>query len=233
MKIHIGVDNFPLHLAYIRRSCDAAEIATFANSLPRRKTLNQWHEDAPRGFRHIINVPRALTDPAWRKDKPSSYREGAQGFVPSAEREFIWEQLDKAAGVLRVNTFLFQTGITFRPTLQNMQNFKEFITSRKRKNYRFVWEPSGLWGTAEAIDFAAPLDLHVAQDPLAEEFEPTEEAFRYFRVKNLRSGTGISQMGFEEIYEASVGADRVFVVFCTPKPLTDARKFRAFLSEIQ
>ena len=38
-------------------------------------------------------------------------------------------------------------------------------------------------------------------------------------------------MAFEEIYEAAQGAQRVFVIFCTHKPIADARRFRAFLSE--
>ncbi len=231
MKIHIGVDHFPLHLSRIRQHCDVAEIAPFFTTKPRKKTLLKWREEGPKTFRFVLPAPWALTDPQWRKEKPSSFCEGAQGFTPGKELDFIWESLDKAAGLLRTNTFLFRTPSSFRPTRENREKMASFFQTRERKNYRFVWEPTGLWEPEEALEFARSLGVTLVQDPLSDSFIESNEPFRYLRVKNLRSGAGISEMGFEEIYYAARSAQRCFVLFSSPAPLMDAKRFKTFLNE--
>jgi uncharacterized protein YecE (DUF72 family) len=231
MKIHIGVNHFPLHAKKINSICDVSEVSSFFDSRPKKGTLVKWRENSDSSFRYVIPAPRALTDPYWKKEDSSSWNEGAQGFINNDVGDKIWAHLDRAAGVLRSQTLLFVTPIDFRPNSLNKKKMTEFFSSKNLKNYKIVWEPTGLWDPKEALDFAKSAGITVACDPLSEDFVQPDTSFRYFRVHSLRKSSGISQMGFEDIYDASIGAKRVFVIFTTPKALNDAKKFKTFLSE--
>lgn len=233
MKIHLGVSNFPLHSKNIVSICDISEISSFLDSRPKKGTLQKWREASQNDFRFVIPAPRALTDPYWKKDPDSPWNDGAQGFLNNEEGDKIWAYMDRTAGVLRSHTFLFITPLGFRPNSLNKKKMVDFFNSKNLKNYKIVWEPTGLWSPEEAVEFANSAGITLACDPLAEDFINPKGDFRYFRVHSLKQSSGISQMGFDEIYEASMGAKRVFVIFTTPKSLNDAKKFKTFLSEME
>jgi uncharacterized protein YecE (DUF72 family) len=232
MKIHTGVNLFPLHRRKVLSNCDIGEVSSFFETRPKKNTLSRWRSEAPKNFRFIIPAPWALTDPNWKKAGATSWQEGSQGFLESEQTEKIWKHLDRACGVLRSQTILFVTPPSFRPSLKNKNSMVDFFSEIKRKNFRFAWEPRGLWTSEEALEISKELNLTLVSDPLSPEFINSEEDFRYFRIFNLKHANNLNEMGFEEIYEQCRGSKRSFVIFATPNPIKDSQRFKRFLNTV-
>ena len=103
MKIHVGVHDFPLHRRRTFQQCEVAEASALLTTRPRKKTVAEWREAAPAAFRFVVPAPPALTDPQWRKTRPTYWEEGAQGFTLGPEADRIFSALEMTAGMLKAH----------------------------------------------------------------------------------------------------------------------------------
>ncbi|MBN2722732.1 MAG: DUF72 domain-containing protein [Deltaproteobacteria bacterium] len=229
MKIHTGVSTFPKYLKKIKQVCDVAELESFFNTKPRKSTLENWRNTMGKKFRFVIPAPLALTDPTWKKDTATFWREGAQGFAPGSETDFIGKTLWKSAGLLQSITFLFVTPPSFRPTADNRDRIMDFFQPFLQKNQRIIWEPQGLWDIEGLLKKTSNTGITISQNPLSDDFIQTDEDFRYFRIESHASANVIREDNIERILDACEGSKRSFVIFKTSMPLRDASIFSTYL----
>ncbi len=228
MKLHVGVTGLSRYLKSTDR-LQAGEFTDFEEVVPSSATLKKWREALAHQFRIAVAAPRALTDPEWRPAPAVKWPSGAQGFTHSPEAMDIWNTLDKAAGKLRAFTIIFRTPHQFRPTLENMDRMRAFFSAIKRKQYRLVWEASGLWSQQQILDLSSELGLIPAFDPLAPDFESYEADVKYFRIRAINKTHMMDEYGFETLMEAGYDAKRVFMIFATHSPVKHARQFLDFV----
>lgn len=82
----------------------------------------------------------------------------------SPEVERAWTAIVAGADAMDTSRVLLYTPPSFSPGTLSRRRLRAFVTSRPA--YRFVWQPSGLWSTAEALGVAGELAMEVLDTSL-------------------------------------------------------------------
>ena len=224
MRIHVGVQ----HLSSIVRfdpQFEVVELTRMMYSRYREATLKKLLEKSPEGSRFVTAVPQAIADPEWTQVTGGVPAESLRGFFPGPELEAQVLALHRAAGLVRSQTLLIQTPVSFRPTAQNIDRLGQFARHPKWKNQRLVWQADGLWDPARVAQIAAEFGMTPVQDPLVNPVSPAAAEFAYFRVRGTTPTRLIPELSHLELLEACRPYKRIFLVFCTSNPVQDARNF--------
>lgn len=230
MRIHVGVQ----HLSSIVRfqpEHEVVELTRMMHGRYREATLKRLAEAAPSGSRFVVAVPQAVCDPEWDRPVGTVPASALRGFAPGPELDAQIQALCRAAGLVRAQTVLIQTPVSFRPTARNVDRLGLFAKSPLWKNLRLAWQADGLWEPARHGAVCEEIGLIPVQDPLA---HPTGRGahlpvrgadFSYFRVRGATPSRLISEMGHLDLLEACRPHRRVFLVFCTANPVQDVKNF--------
>ena len=224
MRIHVGVQ----HLSSIVRfdpQFEVVELTRMMYSRYREATLKNLVTKAPEGTRFVTAVPQAIADPEWAEPTGGVAAASLRGFLPGPELEAQILALHRAAGLVRSQTLLIRTPVSFRPTALNIERLGQFAQHPKWKNQRVVWQADGLWDPARVAQIAASFGITPVQDPLVTPVAPAAAEFAYFRVRGATPTRLIPEMSHLELLEACRPYKRIFLVFCTSNPVQDARNF--------
>ncbi len=224
MHIHVGVQ----HLSAIIRfdpQHEVVELTRMMHGRYREATLKKLAEKAPPGARFVVAVPQEVTDPEWTGTGGEGEASVLRGFTPGEPLEAQIRYLHRAAGLVRAQTVLIRTPVSFRPTSQNIDRLGQFAGHAKWKNLRLVWQADGLWDPVRVSSVSAELGLTPVMDPLVAPVPMEAADFAYFRVRGMQPSRLIPELQHLELLEACRRFKRVFLVFCTSNPVQDARNF--------
>ena len=139
---------------------------------PGLATLEQWRRITPATFEFSLKAWQLIThppsSPTYRRLKaeiPEKARANFGFFKPTDEVFCAWETTRKAARALKAGFILFQCPASFKPSPENIKNFRTFFKRIKRENFLFVWEPRGNWDGREIKNLCRELKLIHAVDP--------------------------------------------------------------------
>ena len=140
---------------------------------PLLATLEKWRRQAPAGFEFTMKAWQVIThlgaSPTYRRlRRPMSDRELAEagGFRTNETTLAAWRTTLEARDALAATAILFQCPASFRPTQENVDAMRSFLTRIDRPaGVRLLWEPRGKWPDETVAALCEELDLVHAADP--------------------------------------------------------------------
>lgn len=86
---------------------------------------------------------------------------GTYGHLRGDMLSHIWEVTRICATAMGSTRVLVRTPPSFSPGTLSRRRFGKFVESLGEGDPKLVWEPEGLWSSAEAVAFAEPLGVEV------------------------------------------------------------------------
>ncbi|HEY8041817.1 MAG TPA: DUF72 domain-containing protein [Polyangiaceae bacterium] len=175
-------------------------------------------------------VPTLATLRRWRKSVPPHFDFAVVGgpnlsrvkATEAGEREL--EAARAAIDALQARCFVLRTPPDVTPTALWRDRLKKIIDRLPRDVTHFVWEPSGVWETADAAEQARTWDVLLAVDPAKDPVPPGPVA--YLRLRAIGETRAFGPIALERIARA-VGARReVFAIVETDTALAEAKRLR-------
>lgn len=131
-----------------------------------------WRAAAPDSFEYCLKAWQLIThtsaSPTYRRLK-SALSEADRGrcgsFRPTDQVRLAWERTRTVAQALRARIVLFQCPASFRPTAENIRNFRSFFSGANRGEHQLAWEPRGEWDPELIRGLCAEFDLLHCVDP--------------------------------------------------------------------
>lgn len=196
----------------------------------------KWKKDRPRGFEFVVKSWQLIThepsSPTYRRLKvkiPESKKQNYGFFKSTKEVLEAWKKIDEICQVLETKIILFQSPTSFKPTLENKNNLKEFFKKVNRQNYIFVWEPRGEWKEREIKEICKELNLVHCVDPLKE--KSTYGEINYFRLHGLPGYNLYYRYKEKDLKKLKKTCDRKinYVMFNNLSMLQDAKRFQKLI----
>jgi uncharacterized protein YecE (DUF72 family) len=211
---HIGAKDLRGAMATYAKRFDLLEIrATVPGKddesapAPTLPTLRRWRKSVPPHFDFAV-----VAGPNLSKVRPSE----------AAEREL--EAARAAMDALQARCFVLRTPPEVTPSALWRERLSKIVTRVPRDVTHFVWEPSGVWETADAAAQARAWDVVLAVDPAKEPVPAGPVA--YLRLRALGETRSFSAIALERIAGA-VGPRRdVFAIIETDSALVEAKRLR-------
>lgn len=187
---------------------------------PAERTLLRWREAAPEGFEFTLKAWQLITHGASsstyrRMKRPMSAADlaGAGAFRASATVDFGWETTLRCARILDATAVLFQCPASFRPTDENVANFRKFFERTERHELRFLWEPRGThWPPALVKDLCTDFDLVHVVDPFVHETVTPDRI--YYRLHGISGSRHVyTTAELHRVVELVRGHSDAYVMF--------------------
>jgi uncharacterized protein YecE (DUF72 family) len=172
--------------AYVRRF-PVVEVQHTFYEPPADAVLRRWRTQVPDSFEFTIKAWQIVThesnSPTYRRLKqalPNSARGQVGAFRTTPAVLAGWQRTLECASILRATAVLLQCPRSFRPTAENVERLRSFMSQVKRPAGRLLWEPRGEWPTQLLADLCAELDLVHVVDPMQTETVTPEQT--YYRL---------------------------------------------------
>ena len=166
------------------------EIQNTFYQIPRLQTAEKWRGTAPRDFEFTMKAWQLIThepsSPTYRrlKGKIEPMKSDRYGrFRATPEVMEAWRRTAMFARTLGVSIVVFQCPASFRPTKQNVGNMREFFSRIDRMDFRFAWEPRGVWPEELVLQVCEELQVIHCVDPFKN--KPQYGEFQYFRLHGI------------------------------------------------
>lgn len=204
---------------------------------PQIKTLERWRTEAPGGFEFTLKAWQLITheakSPTYKRLKrklTETARADAGYFKPTPIVREAWEVTLASARALNAKSVLLQCPASFRPTTENIENFRSFLSMIDRGGLNIVWEPRGKWDGEVVGELCRELELWHAVDPF--EKASTTRDRCYFRLHG-RGGWRYKYDDGELEELASMLPDDTpsYVFFNNREMLDDALRFQGIVKE--
>jgi uncharacterized protein YecE (DUF72 family) len=178
-----------------------------AASGPSLSTLRRWRKSVPPHFDFAV-----VAGPQLSRVKQSD----------AATEEL--EAARAAIDALQARCFVLRTPPDVTPTALWRERIAKWVGQFPRDVTNFVWEPSGVWETADAAAQARDWGVVLALDPAREPVPPGPVA--YLRLRALGETQAFGPIALERIVNA-VGVRReVFAILETDTAITEAKRLR-------
>ncbi len=186
--------------------------------------------DAPGGADATAAVPSLATLRRWRKSVPPHFDFAVVAgphlsrvkTSEGGDREF--EAARSAIDALQARCFVLRTPLDVTPSALWRERMAKMIDRFPRDVTHFVWEPSGVWETADAAVQARAWGVVLAVDPVRDPVPPGPVA--YLRMRALGETRSFGPVALEKVVRA-VGARReVFAIVETDTALVEAKRLR-------
>lgn len=187
---------------------------------PAERTMLRWRESAPEGFEFTLKAWQLVT----HESTSSTYRRlrrpidtsdlaTAGAFRESATVDFGWETTLRCAKILRATAVLFQCPASFRPTDENVTNFRKFFHRTVRHGLRFLWEPRGHhWAPELVRELCLEFDLVHVVDPFVHETVTPERI--YYRLHGITGSRHVyTNAELEKVAALVLGHEDAYVMF--------------------
>ena len=216
---------------------DSVEVQHTFYQPPQVSTLRRWREEAPAEFEFALKAWQLVThlssSPTYRRVKrplTEGQREGAGFFRPTEAVRGAWELTRECARALKARAVLFQCPASFKPTPENVENWRRFFREAERGRLVFAWEPRG-GGPRELVkELCDELRLWHAVDPFSERSVTPGKC--YFRLHGRRGWRYKYEEGeLEELYAMLPQRATSYVFFNNVEMRDDARRFRRIVEE--
>jgi len=175
---------------------------------PNLATLRRWRKSVPPHFDFAV-----VAGPHLSRAKASA----------AADREF--EAARAAIDALEARCFVLRTPPEVTPSSLWRDRVGKIVDRLPHDVTHFVWEPGGVWETAEAAGQARDWGVVLAMDPVREAVPPGPVA--YLRMRAMGETHSFNPMALEKVVHA-VGPSRrdVFAVIETETAMQEAKRLR-------
>jgi uncharacterized protein YecE (DUF72 family) len=203
---------------------------------PAEALLTRWRTQVPAGFEFTIKAWQIVThesnSPTYRRLKrplPDNERGQVGGFRLTPPVVAAWERTLECAQVLRATAVLLQCPKSFRPTADNIERLRRFVSQMRRPAGRLLWEPRGEWPTTLLKELCAELDLIHVVDPMQAETVTPEQA--YYRLHGTTGSRHVhTDSELRRLRDLVAGRPSPYVMFNNLPRAGDAARFLALLS---
>jgi uncharacterized protein YecE (DUF72 family) len=219
--------------AYVR-SFPLVEVQHTFYEPPADELLARWRASVPEGFEFTIKawqwVTHVSTSPTYRRVKTPPPAGEVGGFRTTPPVLAAWERTLECARVLRATAVLLQCPKSFRPSTENVDRLRTFLTAVERPTgVRLLWEPRGDWPVSLLAELCRDLDLAHVVDPMQTETVTPEQT--YYR---LHGTTGMRHVHTDDelLRLRDLVADRPspYVLFNNRPRVGDAQRFQRLLT---
>ena len=185
--MRVGLCGWTISRARYVRQFPLVEVQHTFYEPPADSLLARWRADVPAGFEFTMKAWQVVThesdSPTYRRMKralPDDHvgQIGAFRSTPPVLR--AWARTLECARVLLATAVLLQCPPRFRPTAENVERMRTFLSAVERPDARLLWEPRGAWPPELVRDLCTELDLAHVVDPMQTETVTPERT--YYRL---------------------------------------------------
>ncbi len=201
---------------YINTGYDAVEINYSFYRIPKLSTVKKWRKKADKineEFEFTLKVYKGITHLDRLRDKSFEYFN-------------IMKELGK---VLRSKVLLFQFPHSFKPTKENIEQFKIFFSTIDRENFKIAvelrWEKE--WNKKIVRPLFRDLNLIHAVDPLRQNY--FSDTIHYYRLHGFGKRMYDYQYSDQELKELLKKVNEGYVFFNNYSMYEDALRFKSLL----
>jgi len=217
---HIGAKDLRGAVATYAKRFDLLEVRVMVPvsqddvPAPSLATLRRWRKQVPPHFDFSV-----VAGPLLSRVRPSDH----------AEREL--QAAREAMDALQARCFVLRTPPEVTPSSLWRERIAKIVARIPRDVTNFVWEPSGVWETADAAAQARAWDVVLAVDPAKEPVPAGPVA--YLRLRALGETSSFSAVALERIAKR-VGLRRdVFAIIETDSALAEAKRLRQIVRAVR
>jgi len=176
--LNVACCGFPVSRDRYFSEMDAVEITSTATRIPKIETAQRWRDEAPRGFRFSVRVPRILTG-----DSP--FR-----MLPAVKK--TWKSFLAVLDILEPHFVVYETPAVFYPSADHMRAMYDFFKGPGRGPWRSVWIPRGRQFN-EKIRSSICSDLRITLGMDALHSDEAPKGTRYWRLSGRMEGRRVSR----------------------------------------
>jgi uncharacterized protein YecE (DUF72 family) len=241
MAMKLGMCGFTIGAAAYFRKFHVVEVQQTFYDPPPVATLEKWRAQASPTFEFTMKAWQVITHSGAsrtyrRLRRPFSDAERAEagGFRLNPTTIAAWETTLESARALRATAILFQCPPSFRPSDQNVDAMRRFLSTVERPmGIRLLWEPRGPWPDELVLGVCRELGLVHAVDPFIRPSLTPE--LLYWRLHGNKSH--YANYTDEELRQiiAWIPSDpdiETYVMFNNVPRVKDVKRFRELLVEI-
>ncbi|MGI8836002.1 MAG: DUF72 domain-containing protein [Pyrinomonadaceae bacterium] len=260
----IGTSGFGIGRAKYVQLFSCVEVQHTFYQPPAIATLERWRAVAPPDFEFVLKAWQLIThdvkSPTYRrlKKKLSEVEKQDAGyFRATAIVKESWEVTRACANALKAKTVLFQCPASFKPTKENISNFKKFFARIERTDnaggaYNLCWEPRGDWDPKVVQSLCEELNLwHVVDPFVSKSVTPNKLYYRLHgrngwryeydeaelrELAQMVTGSQLearaSASGSSSVYSSQFTIHDPYVFFNNVRMIQDAVKFKVVLEEV-
>jgi uncharacterized protein YecE (DUF72 family) len=185
---------------------------------------------SPRDVAAAPPGPALATLRRWRKSVPPHFDfcvVGGPHLSRVKQSEAANQDLEAARAAidaLQARCFVLRTPPEVTPTSLWRERIARWVGEFPRDVTHFVWEPSGVWETADAAAQAREWGVVLALDPAREPVPPGPVA--YLRLRALGETQSFSAIALERIVNAIGSRREVFAILETDTAIAEAKRLR-------
>jgi len=194
-------------LLEVRVAVEASSKAGAAGLTPALATLRRWRRSVPPPFDFAV-----VGGPHVARVKASEAR----------DREL--EAARAAIDTLQARCFVLRTAPEVTPSSLWRERIAKLFERLPRDVTHFVWEPSGVWETADAAVQASAWNVVLAVDPAREPVPSGPVA--YLRLRALGETRSFGPVALEKVVRAVGDRREVFAIIETDSALAEAKRLR-------
>ena len=235
MEVRVGLCGWTVSQASYVRRFPLVEVQHTFYEPPADAVLARWRAQVPSRFEFTIKAWQVVThesnSPTYRRLRqplPESARGQVGAFRTTPPVLAGWRRTLECARVLRATAVLLQCPRSFRPTTDNVERLRTFVSQVDRPPGRLLWEPRGDWPVALLDELCTELDLVHVVDPMQTETVTPERT--YYR---LHGTTGSRHVHTDEelhrLRDLVAGRLTPYVMFNNLPRTGDAERFMALL----
>jgi uncharacterized protein YecE (DUF72 family) len=242
MTMKLGMCGFTIGAESYFRQFGVVEVQQTFYDPPPLATVRRWRAQAPRSFEFTLKAWQVIT----HRSSSSTYRRLRRPFSDAQRTEAgefrlndttlsAWQTTLEACTALRATAVLFQCPASFRPTTENIDAMRTFLSAVKRPaGVRLLWEPRGPWPDDVVLSLCRELDLVHAVDPF---IRPSlTPSLLYWRLHG--NGSHYANYADDDLRQlihwlpVSGGGD-AYVLFNNVPRTKDVKRFRELLAEVR
>ena len=236
MDVRVGLCGWTVSQASYVRRFPVVEVQNTFYDPPADAVLTRWRTQVPADFEFTMKAWQIVThesnSPTYRRLRqplPDSAHGRVGGFRTTPEVLAGWERTLECARILRATAVLLQCPKSFRPTTENVQRLRNFVSQVDRPDGRLLWEPRGAWPRPLLEELCAELDLVHVVDPMQTETVTPEQT--YYRLHGTTGSRHVhTDHELRRLRDLVDGRPTPYVMFNNLPRTGDAERFLDLLS---
>ena len=198
---------------------------------PELSVVQRWRAEAPAGFEFVVKAWQLITheahSPTYRRlQEPLRPGEGdlVGSFKLNRATLRAWDRTLAVTRAMGADKLLLQCPASFRPSPENEDRVRAFLSTVDRAGLTCLWEPRGRWPNDLVARLCRELDLIHVVDPL--QAAPVTAGLGYFRLHGVGGyDYRYSDEELAQIRERVSGHAPAHVLFNNSSEFADARRF--------
>jgi uncharacterized protein YecE (DUF72 family) len=235
VDVRIGLCGWTISQGSYVRRFPLLEVQQTFYEPPSDAVLARWRAQVPADFEFTIKawqvVTHESTSPTYRRLKqplPDSARGQVGSFRTTPAVLAGWQRTLECARILQATAVLLQCPKSFRPTTENVERLRTFISQVQRPVGRLLWEPRGEWPKGLLVELCAELDLVHVVDPMQTETVTPERT--YYRLHGTTGSRHVhTDDELRRLRDLVEGRRSPYVLFNNLPRTGDAERFRSLL----